>query len=248
MIRKKNGTLEWLEFELFADCPSLAHGIFLRHGGVSAGEFTSLNFGGGQGDSIENITENKKRALSCLKLSSSYSMNQVHGKKIQDISSSKLCIEADAMITNQPGMGLLIQHADCQAAIFYDPIHQAIANVHCGWRGNVLNIYEGTVKAMKDRFGSQPADLLVGISPSLGPHASEFRNYRTELPDSFCEFQVKPLYFDLWEISRSQLQAAGVLARHIEIAEICTYQNREDFFSYRRVKASGRHATIAAIR
>lgn len=150
-------------------------------------------------------------------------------------------------MTDEKNVGLMIKHADCQAAIFYDPLHHAVANVHCGWRGNVKNIYREIVEAMGQRYGSRPQDLLVGISPSLGPQASEFRNYIKELPKSFWEFQIKPLYFDLWEISKQQLMGCGILSHHIEIAKICTFSTPEDCFSYRREKRSGRHATIVAL-
>ena len=151
------------------------------------------------------------------------------------------------MITQKTDLALMILHADCQAAIFYDPVHGAIANVHSGWRGNVKNIYLATIQKMARVFGSKPQDLLVEISPSLGPDNSEFRNYRTELPQEFWEFQVRPEYFDLWAIARHQLEQCGVLSHHIQIAEICTFANPQDYFSYRRDKIIGSHATLAKI-
>ena len=141
----------------------------------------------------------------------------------------------------------MIKHADCQAAIFYDPVHHAVSCVHAGWRGNVQNIYAHAIAFMAGKFHSQPADILVCISPSLGPHFSEFKNYKTEFPESFWPFQIRPNYFNLWEISRTQLQECGILPHHIEIASICTYANEQDFFSYRRDKVTGRNATVVAL-
>lgn len=145
------------------------------------------------------------------------------------------------------GLGLTILHADCQVALFYDPIQHAITVTHCGWRGSVQNIYQESIAAMRSLYGTKAENLLVGISPSLGPSASQFIHYQRELPESFYPFQVKPLYFDFWAISKWQLRECGVLPHHIEIAEICTYSHPEDFFSYRRIKTSGRHATIASL-
>ena len=142
----------------------------------------------------------------------------------------------------------MMKHADCQAAIFYDPVHHALANVHSGWRGNVKNIYQTTILKMASVFGTKPQDLLVGISPSLGPQHAEFKNYKVEFPEHFWSFQVCPEYFDLWAIARHQLEEAGVLPYHIEIAGICTYANKEDCYSYRRDKVTGRHATLAMLR
>ena len=108
------------------------------------------------------------------------------------------------------------------------------------------NIYQKTVDSLK-KMGSDPRDLIVCISPSLGPNFAEFVHYKKELPQSFLEFKKKECLFDFWEISRSQLMQEGVLPSHIEIASLCTYENKEDFFSYRRDKITGRQATIAKL-
>ena len=143
----------------------------------------------------------------------------------------------------------MIKHADCQAAIFYDPEHRAIANVHCGWRGNVQNIYRETVREMRRHFASRPENILVAISPSLGPEKAEFINFKKELPEAFLPYQVKPTYFDLWAISRMQLESEGILSHHIQIASICTYSHPEDYFSFRRDnRVTGNHGTVAVLR
>lgn len=248
MIRKRAGEVEWLEFELFANEPKLVHGIFLRHGGVSEGPYASLNLGSGTKDEVKSIEENRRRVLEALNIQKYASCRQVHGNGVVVVDEdSRLIGDCDSLVTQKTNLGLLILHADCQAAIIYDPVHRALANVHSGWRGNVKNIYLATIQKMARAFGSKPQDLLVGISPSLGPDNAEFKNYRTELPREFWEFQVRPEYFDLWAIARHQLEQAGVLPHHIQIAEICTFANRQDYFSYRRDKMIGSHATLAML-
>lgn len=247
MQRCTNGAVSWLTFDLFEPFPHLVHGVFLRHGGVSQGAFHSLNFGLSQGDLPEHVAANVHKAKGALDITHCCTLWQHHGNTVVQGQINQPAA-GDALTTQQRDLGLLILHADCQAAIFYDPIHHAVSNVHCGWKGNVCNIYQETVAAMDALYGSRPEDLLVGISPSLGPQASEFINYKIELPQSFYPFQFKPYYFDLWQISRWQLIACGILPHHIEVAEICTYSTTEDFFSYRRVKASGRHGTIVALK
>jgi YfiH family protein len=155
-------------------------------------------------------------------------------------------LKGDALITLCPGVGLMINHADCQAAIIYDPIHHAIANVHSGWRGSIQDIYAETIQMMQHIYHSKPQDLLVGISPSLGPDDAQFVKYREELPETFWEFQKTLYYFDFWAISTMQLTRCGVLPHHIEVAGISTYSHPEDYFSYRR-GAAGRHGTIVAL-
>ncbi len=249
MIRKKEGEIEWLEFELLSEFPGLVHGVFLRHGGTSQEPYGSLNAGGNTGDDHEKVSENRRRMLQALKISRVISGKQVHGSEVTLVKQDQMEIAAsDAMVTDLKNVGLMIKHADCQAAILYDPVHRALGNVHAGWRGNVQNIYRAAIQKMAQAFGTKPEDLLVGISPSLGPDHSEFKNYRTEFPEEFWTFQVRPHYFDLWAIARHQLESSGVLGHHIEIAGICTYANSQDFYSYRRDQVTGRHATIAYLK
>lgn len=245
MKRKKSGAIEWLEFELLQDIPEIVHGVFLRHGGVSHPPFHSLNMG--LGDDPLAVIENQRRICTILGISELIHGKLVHGKHLEIVENEVPAECCDGLITQTKGVGLLTSHADCQAAIFYDPIHKAIANVHAGWRGNVQNIYREAVLKMEHAIGTKPEDLLVCISPSLGPDASEFKNYREELPSSFLPYQFKPYHFNLWEIARDQLEDAGVLPHHIEIACLCTFQQSQDFFSYRRDKVTGRNATIIAL-
>lgn len=172
-----------------------------------------------------------------------------HGKNVQvvDAGSKPDIPDCDGLVTKTPGLTLLMTFADCQIAFIYDPIHHVIANIHSGWRGSVQNIYGEAVDKMKSAFGSKPEDLLVCISPSLGPDEAEFMHYRRELPEEFWHFQPRPTYFDFWSISEAQLQAAGVLPHHIEVARLSTYSNPHDFFSYRRDKVTGRHAACLSL-
>jgi len=249
MLRKKKDEVEWLEFELLSELPELFHAIFLRHGGISTGTFSSLNAGSRADDYHDAVKRNmeKIREIAGVPLIMG---RQVHGAKVAAIpfKNSEELQSCDGLMTQKRNLGLLVKHADCQAAIFFDPIHKAVANVHCGWRGNVQNIYRETLQKMSEHFKTRAEDVLVCISPSLGPEASEFKHYQTEWPESYWSFQFKPTYFDLWAISRFQLEECGVLSHHIEIAGICTYSNPHDFFSYRREKNCGNHATVVALK
>jgi YfiH family protein len=141
----------------------------------------------------------------------------------------------------------MITHADCQATIIYDPVVHVVANVHSGWRGSVQNIYQKTVDYLKQQHGCKAENLLACIGPSLGPNSSEFINFKTELPETFLDFQVKPFYFDFWAISRWQLKCAGLLDHHIECAQIDTKQDSR-FFSHRRDKKTGRNAAMVILK
>lgn len=246
MIRKQKEGLEWLEFDLLQPFPEVVHGVFLRSGGISEEAYSSLNVGGGSGDCKDKIAENREKVQKALGLASLISCLQVHGDTVKELSELSLDEGCDGIVTREKNQGLMIKHADCQAAIFYDPVNKIIANIHSGWRGSVENIYGKTVEKMV-AMGSRPEDLIVCISPSLGPERAEFVNFETEFPFPFWAFQIRPFYFDFWEISRSQLEEAGVPSVQIEIAGICSYDNPKDFYSYRRDKVTGRNATVVAL-
>lgn len=250
MLRKMTDEIHWLEFEQLQEFSQLTHAIFLRHGGHSLSPYHSLNLGSFVNDDPNHVALNLKKIKNIFNLPKFICPKQCHGKKIIEIDPihDGMTIECDALATKHLGIGLMITHADCQAAIFYDPINHAIANVHAGWRGSVQNIYAETIQFMQSKYGSQPKELLVCISPSLGPNDAEFINYRTELPEMFWEFQIKPNYFNFWEISKYQLQACGILPSHIEIAAISTYANPHDFFSYRYNQNTGRHGCMIALK
>jgi polyphenol oxidase len=251
MIRKESKNIVWLEFELLAPFKNLKHAVFLRHGGYSSGPYQSLNLSYSlhNHEENQNVKANRNKVKEVFGLHTLNESNLRHEDQIVEINhhNNESRPTCDAISTRLTQIALLVTHADCQAAIFYDPINHVVANVHAGWRGNVKNIYGKTVEFMKDRYGSSPQNLHVCISPSLGPNDAEFINFRTELPESFWDYQVKPFYFDLWSISKHQLKNAGVLEHHIQIAGISTLSNPDDYFSYRREKASGRHGTIVEL-
>jgi len=234
MLRKKKNGLEWLEFELLQTFPEVKHGVFLH---LDLGE---------KGD-----VKDQERVLDLFQISG-VKLRQVHRDALLEVkkspNESALHEGYDGMLTEKKGVGLLIRHADCQAAIFYDPIQKALANVHCGWRGSIQNIYKKTIQKMEHLYGTRPSDLHVCIGPSLGPQSAEFIHFRTELPNHFWPFQVRPTYFDFWAISEEQLASAGVPPSQIEIARLCTYENPSLLYSYRRNKLTQRHGTLAAMK
>ncbi|MDD2464647.1 MAG: polyphenol oxidase family protein [Desulfobulbus sp.] len=212
------------------------HGCFSCTGGVSKPPFTSLNLSFYTGDHPENVRVNRSHALKALRLNHLISVKQVHGDRVLFAQKEHIDQEIegfDAIISDLPGTGILIQQADCQAVLLWAPQPQAIAAIHCGWRGSVQGIIGKTIACMKQEYGVEPGTLRVVISPSLGPCCAEFINFRTELPEWMHSYQVRPHFFDFWAISRRQLEEAGVPDEHIDIAGICTRCN-EQYFSYRR--------------
>lgn len=226
-----------------------------RHGGVSAAPYRSFNLSYGVGDNPALVARNRNLLKTHHAITHLLSARQVHGDAIfiaKDKLDKDTEVEAyDAIMTDIPGIGLMIQQADCQAVTLLDPTHPAIANIHCGWKGSVLNILAKTVRNMTYCYGSSPSTLHATISPSLGPCCAEFVNHATELPPSFLAFQIKENYFDFWQISRMQLIEAGLDEKNISIAGQCTSCS-PDYFSYRRAcrggnGKTGRCATVISL-
>jgi len=243
------------KFQLLEQVPGLVHGVHTRHGGVSLPPYESLNVAWNNGDDAAAVRENLSRVRESLGARFLASSLQVHGDTIQvlergpleNADSDAFLIRApsgDALVTSVEDLGLMIKIADCQAVFLVDPERKVVANVHCGWRGSVQNVAGKTVALMRKRYESRPESLLAAVSPSLGPCCAEFRNYRDELPPVFWEYQVKPTYFDFWEITRRQLMEAGLRPDHIEIAGRCTVCHKVDYFSYRGEKITGRMAAV----
>ena len=237
---------------VLAGLPRVVHGFFTRQGGVSSGAYASLNVSLAVGDRREAVAENLGRMRQALGLGQLAGAIQVHGGQAAVITSpdqarEKDIPEVDILVTTVPGLGLLIKQADCQAVMFYDPVNRVVANVHCGWRGQVHNVLGETVRLLQSRFGTRPDDLYAAVGPSLGPCCAEFKNFRREFPPELWAYQVRPTYFDLWRLSRDQLVAAGLQPVRLDQAGLCTRCGAEEFYSYRRDRLTGRLGAIIAL-
>lgn len=237
---------------LLAALPGVAHGFFTRQGGVSTGAYASLNVSHAVGDRRDLVAENQHRLQQALGLKVLASAAQVHGAHAAVITSTAQALaedipEVDILVTTVADLGLVIKQADCQAVMLYDPANRVVANVHCGWRGNLHNILGETVSLLQTRFGSRPSTLYAAVGPSLGPCCAEFRNFRQEFPELLWDYQVRPTYFDLWRLTQDQLIAAGLQPERVDLAKLCTRCGINDFFSFRRDKVTGRQGAVIAL-
>jgi hypothetical protein len=212
-----------------------------------------MNLSLGVGDDPQAVAANRRRLHRLTGGGVHLYTRQNHGSSIRVVSrSAKRRAEtiqtprepADALITDVPGIRLLIQTADCQAVMLFDPQKRVVANIHCGWRGSVANIIGRTVSRMAAQFGCDPGRMTAAIGPSLGPCCAEFINYNAELPQALWPFRVGPHHFDFWRISRHQLVAAGLPEAHVHHAAMCTRCNPHLFFSYRAARKTGRFAAL----
>lgn len=231
------------------------YALFNRHGGVSLPPYGSLNMGYGVGDALDAVQANRRLVKERMGVKWLLSGRQVHGDEVYLLAGAPeddLEVDGfDAFITRQRDVGLVIQHADCQAVLLYDPVQEALGAVHSGWRGSVADLIGKTIAAMTREFGTDPSNLQAVISPSLGPCCAEFVNYALELPDTFQEFMDGRSHFDFWRISKQQLLSRGVREEGITLPTVCTSCSA-DYFSYRRASReaggiTGRNCSVIAL-
>ncbi|MBI5590503.1 MAG: peptidoglycan editing factor PgeF [Deltaproteobacteria bacterium] len=250
MIHRYHHNLSYLQFPHLSEYAEIRHGIFTRQGGFSKGCYQGLNVGMGSGDDIDHVLRNRAAISGCMEHSELVFADQTHGTTIINLSEcgpSGSRLSGDALITDTPGKSLVIQTADCQAVLIYDPVRKAAANIHSGWRGSIQNIIGLTVQAMIKEFNCDPKNLLTGIGPSLGPCCAEFIHYRSEIPKAFWAYKNHMDCFDFWTLSKDQLAEAGIPENHIVSSNLCTRCRTDLFFSYRKEKTTGRFAAVIGI-
>lgn len=239
----------------------LRHGIFTRHGGVSQSHWNSLNLGASIGDDPEAVRENHRRIYRALDVNPERAVScwLVHSATVKVIDDeSKLngnLEQADAIITNQPDTPLVMRYADCVPLLLYDPVKRAIGLAHAGWRGTVKGMAAATVRALESAFGSRPEDLQALIGPAISQ-----RNYQVGdevvaqanayFGDGAAVVARDPAdgsaFLDLWRANRLDLERQGV--RNIEVLNICTFDNKDNFYSHRAENGkTGRFGVVISL-
>ena len=193
------------------------------------------------GDSAKKVINNRKRIARALNIPYNrlISAEQVHKDRLAIIKRLPISLRStDAMITDLPGICLMLTTADCVPLLFYDPNKRVIAAAHAGWRGTALKIAQRTIKAMQ-RLGSSIKDIKVGMGPSIGPCCYEVG------PEVARMFGIKGRSnLDLRKENKKQLIGAGILSKNIKISDLCTKCNSDTFYSSRASNgATGRFGT-----
>ena len=177
----------------------------------------------------------------------------VHSEKVSQVGvedKNKTIKGADALISKEKGVFLLVTTADCLPIFVFDSLSLALGLIHAGWRGLAQNIISEAVEKMREEFGSDPKNILVGIGPGIcascyevgGEVAEKFKNYR-----ECVRKKAGRTYLDLKKIAETQLLEQGILPENIEISPDCTYEGVKEYFSYRRDKPKEVQAMLAVI-
>lgn len=271
---KETQGIQYLIPNQIGACPGVVAAVSARHGGVSTGEFASLNMSFSSGDDGDCVRENRRRFLAALdmELSQLVSCSQVHGIQVVQVTQAdrgrgatekETAIPAcDGLMTNERGLVLSMNFADCTPLWFYDPVHGAVALSHGGWRSAAQNIGAVTLAKMAAAYGTKPGDVYVGLGPTI--RSCSFAVGRDvlqafqavlsgdELVAVVQEAGDGTYYFNLPAAHIRLLQKAGVRADHLEDMHICTYCHDTQFFSYRKAAQAGhktgRHMAVIALR
>ena len=255
---KSNGETRYFYFELLGG--GLVHAIFTREGGVSPQPWAALNLGSTVGDDLQHVRENRRRALAALDRdpASVYDVWLVHGVNVAIAEAPRPAkeahVKADVILTDKPGVTVLMRFADCVPILLRDPVRNVIGIAHAGWMGTVKGTVRFAVEAMQARFGSKPEDILAGIGPSIGPDHYEVgpevvdqvkRSFHADA-SSLLSGDPGRIKFDLWAANRLLLEKAGVV--QVEVAGLCTACHTEDWYSHRAEKGrTGRFGAIIAL-
>lgn len=244
IIKQKNGALEYST----AQGIPVPHCFTTRYGGVSTGTQASLNLAYGRGDTMEHVEENIHILAGAIGFDPNRLVltHQTHANIVRGVTAQDhlgLCHraypECDGLVTNTPGVSLMIFTADCTPLLFYDPVTGAVGAAHAGWRGTALGIAAKTVEAMAAHYGCKPEHIHAAIGPNIGQcHFETGLDVPQALLDAFgpeveqyIQKRGEKYFPDLKAVNAMVLRRLGLT--HIEISDECTYCQSQRFWSHR---------------
>lgn len=258
--------VEYLTFPSLSSTGMVEHLFTTRLGGMSKGIFATMNMSFTRGDEKEAVDENYRRIAKVLHCGIqdfvlSHQTHTTNVRKVTRKDAGKGIVrerdyeDVDGLITNIPGIVLVTFYADCVPLYFVDPVHRAIGLSHSGWKGTVAKMGAVTVKRMQEAYGSNPADIIAAIGPSICQSCYEvsadvIEQFKGTFPESevqqelFYEKENGKYQLNLWEANRMILMEAGIPESNISLTDICTCCNPEYLFSHRA--SHGKRGNLAA--
>jgi len=242
MRKMLQGRLSVFKFESFKKYKDIAHLVTTKEGWISGNKprFT------GDSEAIYSGFR-KELAISCeLDADQFVFPRQTHSDGVVIVTSENVTDtidDTDALITNERGLFICVQTADCVPILLFDPVKKVVAAIHAGWKGTISKIAKKTIMQMTEKFGCNPADIVAGIGPSIHIHAyevgpevveaveSSFSNSPALLKPSMNEGKA---YFDLWEANQTVLMESGIPEENIELMGLCSFEQADLFYSARR--------------
>ncbi len=262
---------EWCEGVLFLQYPLLQetglvqHGFSTRIGGVSKDHLGTMNLSFTRGDDEEAVKENFRRMAKAIgvEADSFVFSQQTHTTNVRKVTAEdrgKGLVypldyhDIDGLITNVPGLCLSTFYADCVPLYFVDPVNKAIGLSHSGWRGTVSKIGKVTLQKMKEEYGTDPANVLVAIGPSICQDCYEVsEDVIEQFQCAFASEYWNELYYkkengkyqlNLWKANEIVMLESGVRKENLAVTNVCTCCNSDVLFSHRA--SQGKRGNLAA--
>ena len=261
----EEGNLFYTTFPAFDRTGKVHHAFSTRRGGMSQGYYASMNLGFKRGDDAQTVMRNFQRMSQAtgIYVGDMVFSDQVHGDRIlyvdqqyrgSGIVKQPMLEQVDGLITDKKHVALVTFHADCVPLFFLDPVREVIGLAHAGWKGTLKKIGASMIRRMQEDHDCDPADILVGIGPSIGPccfevDADVYRPFREAFPAE-AGTMILPAaseekrYLDLWQANEAALLEAGVTKAHITVTDLCTKCHPDYYFSHRFM--GNRRGTMAA--
>ena len=258
-------SVPYLTYNSLSEIKFINHAFTTRLGGVSEGEFTSINTAFNRNDDPNRVTENYKRICGSagFEFESLVASAQDHHTYVRAVTSKEKGIgiyrprdleSVDALITNEPGVTLVTYYADCTPLFFVDVKNRAIGLAHAGWRGTVGRIGEKVIEKMTALYGTDPKNVTCAVGPAISvccyevdePCAANFLALTDLDTDKFVFEKGGGKYMlNLLEANKQILMAAGVQEKNITLSDLCTNCNSGLLWSHRATK--GHRGTMSAL-
>lgn len=230
----------------------VAHGFLGRGGGVSTGAVAGLNVGIGSGDEPGLVAENRRRAADAVlpggRLVTVY---QIHSALCRTVGAEPwpetARPEADALVTDRPGLVLGVLTADCAPVLLADHEAGVIGAAHAGWKGAIAGVTDATIAAM-EALGARRECIVAAVGPCIGQRSYEVdEGFRARFAQAdadnaqwFAAGRAGHWQFDLEGYVAQRLRAARIAA--VETLGLDTYPDEGRFYSFRRATHRGEPA------
>lgn len=225
--------------------------IFERFENVKAFTTTRQTFQGNDtprftGNPDRKPGKNRERLAAALGISSGQLVfpRQTHTNCVAEISGlpEEELEETDALVTNQTGICLCVQTADCVPILLFDPKQNVVAAIHAGWRGTVKKIAAKSIQKMVNSYQSLPEDIVAVVGPSIGPEVYEVgeevveavRKNISNAEKTLQKNSIGKYHLNLWEANRQVLLHSGLIPENVQLLQECTFQLDKKYFSARR--------------
>lgn len=224
------------------------HGFLGRRGGVSTGVHAGLNVGWGSDDERDAVAENRRRAVAAvLPGAALVTVHQIHSAEVVTVttpSPDDSRPQADALVTNRPGLLLGVLTADCAPVLLADREAGVIGAAHAGWKGAMAGVIDATVAAM-EALGANRKRIAAAVGPCIAQASYEIdagfeARFVARDPMDARFFRLgrqDHAWFDLEGYVTARLHAAGVCT--VEKLGLDTYADDLRFYSYRRATHRG---------